>query len=211
VARTGDRPQCVSDLQNSPGRKLYGTDLGMYQPFNDRLVVVRCCACISQVYPSCRTFSNKLNISSAGNLQGRITIIFYRNVCGDSFQSLHVLIHYSQVIRSRIKVMADVIVAGPPFPDVNRGPGILAVSWIEASLGIIILSLRMYTRAKITRKIGWDDWTMVFATVSFESGFLCTQLSFLLDTCSYHHHHRYFGGSLWHWSPRCLSHSIPDH
>ena len=55
---------------------------------------------------------------------------------------------------------------GPLPPDVNRGPGILIASWIEAGVALFVLSLRLYTRSNIVRSVGWDDWTMVFATVS---------------------------------------------
>lgn len=54
-----------------------------------------------------------------------------------------------------------------PFPpDVNHGPGILAVSWVECGLALAAVIARMYCRAKVVRNIGWDDWTMVFAMVS---------------------------------------------
>ncbi|KAF2234782.1 hypothetical protein EV356DRAFT_532582 [Viridothelium virens] len=52
---------------------------------------------------------------------------------------------------------------GPP--NLNKGPGILAVSWIEAGVGLVVLSARIYTRSRIVRNMGWDDWTMVFATI----------------------------------------------
>ncbi len=51
-------------------------------------------------------------------------------------------------------------------PNVDRGSGILIDSWIEAVLGISMTLLRFYTRSKIIRIVGWDDWTMGFATVS---------------------------------------------
>lgn len=50
--------------------------------------------------------------------------------------------------------------------NVDRGPGILIISWIEAVLGISMTILRFYTRSRIIRIVGWDDWTMAFATVS---------------------------------------------
>ncbi|KAK0706041.1 hypothetical protein B0T26DRAFT_625829, partial [Lasiosphaeria miniovina] len=55
------------------------------------------------------------------------------------------------------------------------GPGLLAVTWVEASLGLLLLGARMYTRARIVRKVGWDDWTMVFAAVSFQA-IACVQV-----------------------------------
>lgn len=50
-------------------------------------------------------------------------------------------------------------------PDVNHGPSINAVNWTEAGLGVLILLIRLYTRAFIVRKIGWDDWCIVLAVV----------------------------------------------
>jgi hypothetical protein len=49
-------------------------------------------------------------------------------------------------------------------PRVDKGPGLLTVTWIETSIGLLLLGARLYTRAKIVRNVGWDDWTMVFAT-----------------------------------------------
>ena len=56
--------------------------------------------------------------------------------------------------------------AGPLPPDVNKGSGILISSWIEAAIGLVAVALRMYTRSKTIRNVGWDDWTMVLAMVS---------------------------------------------
>ena len=50
--------------------------------------------------------------------------------------------------------------------NVDHGPGILAVSWIECALGTIFVVLRMYCRGRITRNVSWDDWTMCFTFVS---------------------------------------------
>lgn len=54
---------------------------------------------------------------------------------------------------------------GPLPTEVNRGPSILALSWVEAALGISILAARLYTRGRIVRNVGWDDWTMAFSTL----------------------------------------------
>lgn len=52
----------------------------------------------------------------------------------------------------------------PPY--VNEGAGLLVVAWVEASLGLLLLAGRLFTRARIVQKVGWDDWTMIFAAVS---------------------------------------------
>jgi hypothetical protein len=54
----------------------------------------------------------------------------------------------------------------PLPPHVGKGLGLLAVTWVEAGIGLLFLAARLYTRAKIVRNAGWDDWTMIFATVS---------------------------------------------
>lgn len=51
-------------------------------------------------------------------------------------------------------------------PDVNHGAGLVTVAWVEAGLGLVFLLARIYTRVKIVKKMGLDDWTMIFATVS---------------------------------------------
>ena len=56
--------------------------------------------------------------------------------------------------------------AGPLPPDVNLGPGILAVSWLECILAFIFVVLRMYCRTRLVHNVGRDDWTMVFSYVS---------------------------------------------
>ena len=56
-----------------------------------------------------------------------------------------------------------------PFPSEeysDKGPNILALSWTECSLAILVVSARMYTRSRLVRNVGCDDWTMLFAMVS---------------------------------------------
>jgi hypothetical protein len=55
----------------------------------------------------------------------------------------------------------------PFHPDVNHGPGILAVSWIECGLALVAVIARMYSRVEILHNIGWDDWTMLFTMVGY--------------------------------------------
>ncbi|KAK3320367.1 hypothetical protein B0T19DRAFT_468682 [Cercophora scortea] len=55
--------------------------------------------------------------------------------------------------------------SGPLPPYVDKGRGLVIVAWVEAAFGLLVLAARIYTRARIVRKIGWDDWTMVIATI----------------------------------------------
>lgn len=52
--------------------------------------------------------------------------------------------------------------------DVNHGPGLLAVAWVEASLGLVVLLSRLYTSVTKVKKRWLDDLIMTFATVSVE-------------------------------------------
>ena len=49
----------------------------------------------------------------------------------------------------------------------NRGPSILAVSWTECAVAILIVSARMYARSFLIHNVGMDDWMMLLALVSF--------------------------------------------
>jgi len=44
-------------------------------------------------------------------------------------------------------------------------PTIEGVIWTLASLAIVIVLLRLYTRVKIVQKLGWDDGFMFLAIV----------------------------------------------
>ncbi len=57
----------------------------------------------------------------------------------------------------------------PLPPNVNNGPKILAVAWIECGVALLFVLARMYTRHKLVRKVGWDDWAVVFTMVSFKA------------------------------------------
>ncbi|KAI1354449.1 integral membrane protein [Xylaria sp. FL0043] len=52
-----------------------------------------------------------------------------------------------------------------PPPNVNVGIGLVVTSWILGATGSSLLAMRMYTRAFIIKKIGWDDWTMIFCVI----------------------------------------------
>ena len=53
----------------------------------------------------------------------------------------------------------------PPDGDVNRGPLIIAVSFVEFAFALLLVVLRFYTRIKLVRKIGLDDWLVLAALV----------------------------------------------
>ena len=50
----------------------------------------------------------------------------------------------------------------PPGGDQNKSTELLALSWTWASLSLIVISLRFYSRIKITQRLWWDDfWALV--------------------------------------------------
>jgi hypothetical protein len=109
-------------------------------------------------------------------------------------------IHKDTDIEVITYTLAKMQATAPLPPNVNRGPGIVIASWIEAGVALFVLSLprvRLYTRSSIVRSIGWDDWTMVFATVSqFNLLYSVLALTFLADISSYNDRAHSYGGSL---------------
>ena len=59
------------------------------------------------------------------------------------------------------------MIAPPPSSegDVSRSHELLTVTWLFASLSSIVVSLRLYSRVKMTRNLWWDDWVMFFTMV----------------------------------------------
>ena len=55
----------------------------------------------------------------------------------------------------------------PAGGDQNKAPGILALTWIEFSISLIVVVLRLLTRALIVRHVGLDD---IFIVVTLVSG-----------------------------------------
>lgn len=59
------------------------------------------------------------------------------------------------------------VAIGPPpvGGDRNHGPALLAVSIASATVAFIATSLRILGRTFIVHQVGWDDFTIVIATV----------------------------------------------
>ncbi|KAI0895205.1 hypothetical protein F4806DRAFT_503186 [Annulohypoxylon nitens] len=51
------------------------------------------------------------------------------------------------------------------LPAIERGCGLVIVSWILGGIGCVLLILRLYTRAAILRRTGLDDWSMLIAVI----------------------------------------------
>lgn len=58
-------------------------------------------------------------------------------------------------------------VDGPPTPDgdVDRGPTISAVVWVECAIASALLLARLWTRLRILKAFGWDDAFICLALV----------------------------------------------
>lgn len=54
-------------------------------------------------------------------------------------------------------------------PTATRGLDILVAQWVALSFAIVIVCLRIFTRAFLRRTAGWDDWTIVIALVSYDN------------------------------------------
>jgi len=54
----------------------------------------------------------------------------------------------------------------PPDGDADRGPLLLGVTIVSTSLALAVVGLRLFVRVKIVKNVGWDDHTIVAASVS---------------------------------------------
>ena len=55
----------------------------------------------------------------------------------------------------------------PPEGDVISGPRYMAAIAATTVVAVLIAWLRMYVRVFMSRNVGWDDYTMFVASVSF--------------------------------------------
>ena len=53
----------------------------------------------------------------------------------------------------------------PPFGDQDVSGGLLATTILATVLTIIFVGLRFATRIWIVKRVGWDDWCILFACV----------------------------------------------
>lgn len=54
----------------------------------------------------------------------------------------------------------------PAIGDVDRSGGLLATSILALTLVLIVIALRFATRIWLVKRVGWDDWCIIFAGVS---------------------------------------------
>ncbi len=53
----------------------------------------------------------------------------------------------------------------PSDGDVNKGPAIVVALIVIITVTPIVVALRWSVRIWITKKVWWDDWTILFAIV----------------------------------------------
>ncbi|KAL8960747.1 MAG: hypothetical protein Q9183_005413, partial [Haloplaca sp. 2 TL-2023] len=58
----------------------------------------------------------------------------------------------------------------PPNGDENRQGGIIITTYLVTVLASVVVALRMATRIWIVRNVGWDDYTILFATIGIIIG-----------------------------------------
>lgn len=49
--------------------------------------------------------------------------------------------------------------------DMSRATMLNSYTWILCSFTLVIFGMRMYTRARLTRNLWWDDWFIAIAVV----------------------------------------------
>lgn len=57
--------------------------------------------------------------------------------------------------------------APPPDGDVNKGPIVLSITYSTTAIALFVVSMRMWVRIRIVKSVGWDDYTILLAAVSY--------------------------------------------
>lgn len=58
---------------------------------------------------------------------------------------------------------------GPLPPDISRGSDLLIVNWLTIAIALLLVSLRVYIRRIRGKRLGWDDYTILLASVNYIS------------------------------------------
>lgn len=56
-------------------------------------------------------------------------------------------------------------VAPPSRGDMNVGPEQTAIYGLFLSIAVVLVSLRIYVRARMVKKLGWDDFFLLLGIV----------------------------------------------
>ncbi|KAM7212514.1 hypothetical protein V8F06_012095 [Rhypophila decipiens] len=52
----------------------------------------------------------------------------------------------------------------PPDGDVNKGPIVLAITYVTTSIALLAVAMRMFVRIKVVKSVGWDDYAILLAS-----------------------------------------------
>ena len=63
--------------------------------------------------------------------------------------------------------MSSTPIPGPLPPDVNRGSDLVIISWLTVSIALLLVSVRFYIRGILRKNLGWDDYLILLAIVSY--------------------------------------------
>ena len=66
--------------------------------------------------------------------------------------------------------MAGKSVNPPPQGDVDDSGGLLATTILVTVISVVLVALRFATRIWIVKRVGWDDWTILFACLGHPIG-----------------------------------------
>ena len=92
----------------------------------------------------------------------------------------------------------------PDIGNSDRSSGILATALLALVIVIIFITLRFVTRIWLVKRVGWDDWCIVFAGVSPLIYEKC-------DGIEDNSNRRSLGkSSIWVWSPHELITDLED-
>ena len=58
----------------------------------------------------------------------------------------------------------------PPQGDKNASGGLLATTILVTALCVILVAMRFATRIWIVKRVGWDDWCILFACLGHPIG-----------------------------------------
>lgn len=88
--------------------------------------------------------------------------------CYDSLR-VSLLYHRSPFSSGQIQqiAMSSTSAQGPLPPDISRGSDLLIVRWLTMSIALLFVSLRFYIRGILRKNIGWDDYMILLAIVSY--------------------------------------------
>lgn len=73
-------------------------------------------------------------------------------------------------------------IPGPLPPDVSRGSDLLIVTWLTVSIALLLVSLRFYLQRILRKTLGWDDYTVLLALVTYLPSGVSQQPS--TDSCT---------------------------